>query len=178
MLRKSLLVGVPLVVLAVLTTLGPSSHLHRVGRSRRRGVIRRSRLILILAGLVLVTPLLAACASGGSSAGASPDLFAGVWRWPDRGSTATLTIEKTSSGYHATLAAGKYWGFSLVRHGNRLTGKLDSAAGPIAVQLTYLPASRHLAWRNGAKAGATPGLWSAVDELERLPSASASPTQL
>jgi hypothetical protein len=139
--------------------------------------MRRSLPILILAGLVLVAPLLAACAGHGASAAASPDPFTGVWRSTDRDSTATLTITKRSRGYRATLLAGKAWGFSLVRRGDRMTGRVYTAAGPVAVELTYLPASQRLLWRNGIKAGASPSSWS-VDELERLPSASPSPTRL
>jgi hypothetical protein len=138
--------------------------------------MRRSALVLILASMALVAPLLAACAEGGTLAAVSPDPFAGAWQSPERGKTSTLIIEKTSRGYHATLAAK--WDFSLVRHGDRLTGMVHTAGGPIAVELTYLPGSQHLIWRNGTKAGASPSSWSPENELERIPSATASSTQL
>ena len=138
---------------------------------------RRPAWICSLLSLALV-PSLTACAHGGGSASASPDPFVGTWRPLDRSSSATLTIAKTVDGYRATLLAGKPNSFSLVRHGEQLTGMAHLAAGPVAVELTYQPSRQHIAWRNGTKSGSNPSAWSSAQQLERVSPATASPTKL
>jgi len=148
-----------------------------VGRSRRRSVKRKPAWICILVGLALV-PSLTACAHGGGSASASPDPFVGTWRTLHRGSSSTLIIAKTVNRYRATLLAGKPNSFSLVRHGEQLTGMVHLAAGPVAVELTYQPGRQHIAWRNGKESGSNPSAWSSAQQLGRISPATASPTKL
>jgi hypothetical protein len=140
-------------------------------------VRRRLACICIIVGLALV-PSLTACAHGSDTASASPDPFVGTWRPLDRSSNSTLTITKTADGYRATLLAGKPSSFSLVRHGEKLTGMDHLAAGPVAVELTYQPGVQRITWRNGTKSGANPSSWSPAQQLERVPRATASPTML
>ena len=119
--------------------------------------MQRRRIILALFALVLLLGALGGC---GTEAAKSRDPLTGSWRDVDYKTARDshwLIIAKTPSGYAATLLTSKGpMRFALTRSGNRLSGTMQIKRGPLAVELTYLPASGHLVWRSGKKPAGSP----------------------
>ena len=119
--------------------------------------VKRRRTILILSALVLLFGAMGGC---GTQATRPRDPLAGSWRDVDYKTARNshwLIIAKTSSGYVATLLTSKGpMRFALTHSGSQLSGTMQIKRGPLAVELTYLPASGHLVWRSGKKPTGSP----------------------